>query len=92
MGFANLNQVFPCLRRGRRATVTVRIGKPFGPFQAEGRGRERRPKLEAIGDKIMQRIARLIPPEKRGHYSKDPAIRAAAEGTEIYPWDENPEL
>ncbi|MFW6135360.1 MAG: lysophospholipid acyltransferase family protein [Chloroflexota bacterium] len=91
MGFAGLNDLFPSLRRGRRARVTIRIGKPFGPFRAEGRGRERRPKLDAIGHQIMERIAQLIPPEKRGHYSDDPAIRAAARGTEIYPWDEDPE-
>ncbi len=91
LGFANLNHIFPRLRQGKRARVTIRIGKPFGPFHAEGRGRERRPRLDAIGHEIMQRIAQLIPPEKRGHYSDDPAIRAAARGTEIYPWDANPE-
>ncbi|MGD8969586.1 MAG: lysophospholipid acyltransferase family protein [Anaerolineae bacterium] len=91
LGFANLNDIFPSLREGKRAHVIIRIGKPFGPFQAEGRGRARRPELEAIGHEIMGRIAELIPPEKRGHYSDDPAIRAAAQGTEVYPWDENPE-
>jgi 1-acyl-sn-glycerol-3-phosphate acyltransferase len=91
MGFANLNEIFPSLREGRRARISIRIGRRFGPFQAEGRGRERRPKLDAIGHEIMKHIAQLIPPEKRGYYSEDPAIRAAAKGTEIYPWDENPE-
>jgi 1-acyl-sn-glycerol-3-phosphate acyltransferase len=91
MGFAGLNDVFPALRQGRRARVTLKIGELFGPFQAEGKGRHRRKKLDAIGDEIMNRIASLIPPEKRGHYSDDPAIRAAAQGTEIYPWNENPE-
>jgi 1-acyl-sn-glycerol-3-phosphate acyltransferase len=91
MGFAHLNEIFPSLHEGRRARIDIRIGKPFGPFQAEGRGRERRPKLDAIGHEIMEHIAQLIPKEKRGHYSEDPAIRAAAEGTEVYPWDENPE-
>jgi len=33
----------------------------------------------------------LIPPERRGHYSNDPAIRLAAQGTEIYPWADSPE-
>jgi 1-acyl-sn-glycerol-3-phosphate acyltransferase len=88
IGFDGLTEVFPCLRRGRRARVTVHIGKPFGPFSASGRGRERRRQLDEIGDRIMEHIARLIPPERRGHYSADPAIREAAKGTEIYPWDE----
>jgi hypothetical protein len=40
----------------------------------------------------MRHIADLIPPERRGYYSDDPAIRAAARGTEIYPWTDHPEL
>lgn len=91
MGFAGLPDVFPRLRRGRRARVTVRIGYLFGPFQAAGRGRARRRQLDTIGHEIMQRIAELIPPERRGHYSDDPAIRAAAQGTEIYLWTAAPE-
>jgi hypothetical protein len=34
----------------------------------------------------MQHIAELIPPDRRGHFSEDPAVREAALGTEIYPW------
>jgi len=91
MGFDGLNDIFPSLRQGRRARVTLRIGKPFGPFRASGRGKTRREQLEEIGHEVMQRIAALLPPEQRGHYSDDPAIRAAARGTEVYPWDEAPE-
>jgi 1-acyl-sn-glycerol-3-phosphate acyltransferase len=91
MGFDGLPDVFPRLRRGRRARVTVRIGKLFGPVRATGRGRPRRQQLEEIGHEIMRRVAELIPPERRGHYSNDPAIRAAAQGTEIYPWADAPE-
>jgi 1-acyl-sn-glycerol-3-phosphate acyltransferase len=91
MGFDGLQDVFPCLRKLRRAHVTLRIGKPFGPFRAAGRGRARRQQLEAIGHEIMRRIAELLPPERRGHYSDDPAIRAAAQGTEVYPWDDAPD-
>jgi 1-acyl-sn-glycerol-3-phosphate acyltransferase len=91
IGFDGLTGVFPHLRRGRRARITMRIGKPFGPFGATGRGRQRRRQLEEIGHQIMRHIAELIPPERRGHYSDDPAIREAARGTEIYPWDDAPE-
>jgi 1-acyl-sn-glycerol-3-phosphate acyltransferase len=86
MGFDGLTDVFPSLRKGRRARVTLRIGEPFGPFHATGRGRERRRQLDEIGHEVMQHISELIPPERRGHYSDDPVIRAAAAGTEIYPW------
>jgi 1-acyl-sn-glycerol-3-phosphate acyltransferase len=91
MGFDGLPDVFPRLRKGRRARVTVRIGKPFGPFHTTGRGRVRRQQLDEIGHEIMRHTAELIPPEWRGHYSEDPAIRAAAQGTEIYPWADAPE-
>jgi 1-acyl-sn-glycerol-3-phosphate acyltransferase len=86
VGLDGFTEVFPSLFRGRRARVTVTIGEPFGPFQADGDGRNRRAQLDEIGHEIMRHIAELIPPEKRGHYSDDPAIRAAAQGTELYPW------
>ncbi len=92
IGFDGLTNIFPSLRKGQRARATIRIGKRFGPFQATGRGRERRRQLDKIGHEIMQCIAELIPPEQRGHYSDDPAIRAAAAGTEVYPWENEPEI
>jgi 1-acyl-sn-glycerol-3-phosphate acyltransferase len=87
MGFDGLIDVFPRLRKGRRAKATVRIGVPFGPFAATGRGRERRRQLEEIGHRIMEHIAELIPPERRGLYSDDPALREAAEAVAAYPWE-----
>ncbi len=91
VGLDGFTEVFPSLKRGRRARVTVRIGEPIGPIAFPGRGRERRERVAEIGDEIMRRIAGLIPPERRGHYSDDPAIRAAAQGTEYFPWDDEPE-
>lgn len=86
VGLDGLTEVFPSLFRGKRAKVTVTIGKPFGPLAVTGSGRERREQLDELGHEIMRAIAPLIPPEKRGHYSDDPAIREAARGTEVYPW------
>jgi 1-acyl-sn-glycerol-3-phosphate acyltransferase len=91
IGIDGSAEVFSRLRKGQRARVTVRIGEPFGPFRTTGRGQERRQQLDEIGHQIMQRIAELIPPERRGYYSDDPAIRAAAKGTEIWPWADEPE-
>jgi 1-acyl-sn-glycerol-3-phosphate acyltransferase len=87
VGLEGMPNIFPALRQGRRAKVTMRIGKPFGPFKVTGRGRERREQLDAIGDEIMQQIAALLPPQKQGLYSPDPAIRAAAEEVADYPWE-----
>jgi len=86
VGLIGINDIFPSLKRGRRARIQINIGKPFGPFKAEGQGQKHREQLDEIGHEIMRHIAELIPQEKRGHYSDDPAIREAAKGTEIYPW------
>ncbi len=91
VGFFGFTQVFPRLGRGRRAKVTINIGQPIGPFQAEGEGRAHRTRLDEIGHEIMRSIAALIPPDLRGFYSDDPAIRAAARGTELYPWADKTE-
>ena len=87
-----MSDIFPELRRGRRTTIMIRIGRPFGPYTISGRGRERREQLDAIGHDIMQHIADLLPPDKRGVYSSDPAIRAAAEAVAAYPWDPTVEI
>jgi 1-acyl-sn-glycerol-3-phosphate acyltransferase len=86
VGLYGFTEVFPSLGHLKRAKVTIKIGKPCGPFTATGAGRERREQLDEIGHKIMRAIAELLPPRLRGYYSDDPAIREAAQGTEIYPW------
>ena len=86
VGFYGFTDVFPGLGRGRRARATVNIGKPIGPFSADGSGRSHRRRLDEIGHEIMRAIAELLPPELRGCYSDDPAVREAARGTERYPW------
>jgi 1-acyl-sn-glycerol-3-phosphate acyltransferase len=87
IGLDGLVDLFPRLYQRRRAPVTVRIGQPFGPFQAEGQGEARRSQLEKIGTEIMKHIAELIPPERRGVFSTDPQVRAAAQEAAVYPYD-----
>lgn len=91
IGLVGMNDVFPALSKGRRAKIQINIGKPFGPFKVDGKGREKRRQLDEIGHEIMRRIADLLPPEKRGHYSDNPVIREAAKGTEVYPWSDKVE-
>ena len=85
VGLDGLDTVFP-LRLKNRPKVTIRIGKPLGPFRVSSKGRARRRQLDAIGDEIMRHLAALLPPEKRGYYSEDPAVRAAALKVAAYPW------
>jgi len=88
IGLAGVVDIFPRLWRGRRARVTIQIGRPFGPFQTTARGRALRQELDEIGHEIMRHIAELLPPEQRGVYSSDPEIRAAAQEAAIYPYDD----
>jgi 1-acyl-sn-glycerol-3-phosphate acyltransferase len=90
VGLYGFNDVFP-IRLGKRAKVTIHIGKLIGPFIISGHGRERREKLDKLGHEIMSQLASLLPEELRGFYSEDPAIREAAKGTEKYPWQDKVE-
>lgn len=91
VGFDGLVDIFPKLRKGRRSQVVARIGPSIGPFEAPGRGRDRRTHLEEIGHEMMRHIAELLPSERRGYYSDDPVLRAEAEEAAYYPFDEEPE-
>lgn len=91
IGLDGLTEIFDELKAGRRAKVTINIGEPFGPFKTTGKGQERRSQLDDIGHEVMRQISCLIPPERRGHYSDDPAVREAARGTEVYPWADTTE-
>lgn len=87
IGLDGLTEIFPSLRRGRRARVTVRIEPVFGPFRRKG-WRPGREALEEIGDEIMRHIAALLPPERHGVYSADPGLRQAALEVADWPFED----
>ncbi|MEM7027955.1 MAG: lysophospholipid acyltransferase family protein [Chloroflexota bacterium] len=87
IGIHGMPNLFPAVRQRKRATVTIRIGKPFGPFHVVEKGVAKRKRLDDIGTEIMHHIATLIPPEYHGYYSTDPVLRKAAERVSEYPWD-----
>jgi 1-acyl-sn-glycerol-3-phosphate acyltransferase len=87
IGIDGLDRFFKNFRLGKRAPVTLRIGKPFGPYHLDRHKGNPREQLDQVGHEIMQHIAELLPENQRGFYSSDPAIREAAKGTEIYPWE-----
>jgi 1-acyl-sn-glycerol-3-phosphate acyltransferase len=87
IGLDGFTTFFKRVGIGRRAHARVRIGKIFGPYELDLRSRNDRSRLEEVGKEIMQHIAELLPEDRRGFFSSDPAIRAAALGTEIYPWE-----
>ncbi len=53
--------------RGVRPTVTIKIGKPFGPVRLPKERTEKVKALKDIGDDLMARIAALLPPRHRGY-------------------------
>jgi len=81
---------FDRLHKGR-VHMTINIGKPFGPLNSISSTRPSREELDEMGHTIMRHISELIPAERRGFYSDDPAIREAARGTEIYPFAQTAE-
>lgn len=87
IGIDGLTDIESSLRRGRRAPVTIRIGTPFGPFHSRGR-RPERGQLDEVSDEIMRRVAALLPPERHGVYSADPALRQAAQEVAAWPFEE----
>ncbi len=87
IGIEGMDEMFP-LRFNifRRTKITVRVGKPFGPYQVTGRGKERRTQLDDIGNEIMQKISELLPQEKRGLWADDPKLVEEAKAVAEYPW------
>jgi len=68
VGLAGTEQVFPALRRRRRAKLTVTIGRPMALSPSEGR--VPRQEVAAVTDQLMQRIALLLPRAYQGVYRK----------------------
>ena len=86
IGLDGLPEIFSSLKRFKRATITIRIGKPIGPFASSTRGHAGRSKLDDVGDTILRAIAELLPHDVRGVYSDDPNLRQEAEAAAEYPW------
>lgn len=72
-----------------RPELTIRIGKPTGPFAITGNGAERRSEIDAISETIMHAIANLIPAERHGVFSKDEALRRQGEKVADFPFHED---
>ena len=85
IGIDGMDRLFPSVKQGQREKVTIRIGKPFGPFEISGRGKAKKQRLKEIGHEIMGEIAALLPPKQRGLYADDPILRAEAEKVADFP-------
>lgn len=91
IGFTGLEFVFERVKLFKRAPVTMKFGPMFGPLGKDIVGRASREQFDEMGHQLMRQIAPLIPPEQHGCYSDDPAIREAALGTEVWPWEDKRE-
>jgi len=74
IGISGLENVWGKLFRGTKPKVTIRIGKPFGPFSLPKNRKERENHLKEIGDEAMCRIAALLPREQHGVFKSNPKI------------------
>jgi 1-acyl-sn-glycerol-3-phosphate acyltransferase len=73
VGFANTDNLAEDWKRFRRPTIEIRIGEPFAlPPPDEARRKERR---RDDTDRIMCRIAALLPPRHRGVYADHPYLK-----------------
>lgn len=91
VGLSGVSDIFPSLRRGKRAEVLVKFGEPFGPLYVSDKGTSDRTVLEEIGETMMQKIALLLPDNQRGKYSSEAAVREKAQRL-AYPWQNKAEL
>jgi len=55
----------------KRPTIEMRVGAPISLPPLEGRGEQRRQLRQAQVDRIMYKIAELLPPEYQGVYGKE---------------------
>ncbi|WP_374688281.1 lysophospholipid acyltransferase family protein [Promineifilum sp.] len=83
VGLSNTDVLFASARRGRRATMTLRIGQPFTLPDLGRRVRSR--DLQAYTYLIMIHIAALVEPRHRGVYSDSPALAALLRGEDPWP-------
>lgn len=78
---------FTLLFKRWRPVLSVKIGKPLGPFTREKLNTWRRSETGQIGEEIMRAIAALIPEARHGVYAADPALREAAKEAAIFPFE-----
>jgi 1-acyl-sn-glycerol-3-phosphate acyltransferase len=83
VGITNSDILFASARRGRRATMTLRIGAPFTLPDLGRRVRSR--DLQAYTCLIMTHIAALVEPRHRGVYGDSPALAALLSGEDPWP-------
>lgn len=69
-----------------RPELTIRVGKPIGPFATTAEGAGRRAEIDGVSEAIMQAIAELIPPERHGVYSDDETLRQQGEKVADFPF------
>ncbi len=78
IGVAGLENVWTQWLKGVRPKVTVKIGKPFGPFAIE-QGANKDEAISNIGYEVMCQIAALLPKKYRGVFSNETRVKQIEE-------------
>lgn len=84
VGISNTDVLFANVRRLRRTTITMRIGKPYRLPDLDRRVRSR--DLADYTCLIMTHIAALVEPRHRGVYNGTPALTALLAGEDPWPY------
>jgi 1-acyl-sn-glycerol-3-phosphate acyltransferase len=74
VAFANTENMAASLKRLKRPTISIRVGAPFALPPAAGGARKARMRDDT--DRIMCRIAALLPPRYHGVYADHPYLRS----------------
>lgn len=78
---------FTLLFKQWRPQLTIKVGRPLGPFRREADTIGRREETDRIGEEIMAAIAALVPAEKHGVYAMDEKLRNAAMAVAEFPFE-----
>ena len=57
------------LIKGIRPRVQINIGKSFGPYEIRGDRDQKNKKMKKVGEEMMERIASLLPENRRGAFT-----------------------
>ena len=71
-----------------KGKVIVEFHPPLPAPICQVKGPERRAQLDAWGEQLMAIIASSLPDERRGLYSQDPELRAAAQAESDFPFEQ----
>ena len=85
IGIYGAERAWEGMFKGIRSSISINIGKPFGPFDIKGNKKDKVKALNAVGGEMMCRIAALLPPGRQGSFSGNVKIAKYQNENRILP-------